>query len=188
MRSIICFPHTSSPGISRKSNRKMHFGELGLLFSRLFPMRFSEKATAKCILGNLGCFLARDKDVPQEKSNPNRCFREMRLPFHRNPGCFSEKRQPQKRISRKRVAFPSEHINAHMVSCRPKGRSAPLACCLPYAGGWKCGQGQATRWVVACRGASEPLDSAANRWHPHPKGAYEILERSTNTSLLCRSN
>ena len=33
----------------------------------------------------------------------------------------------------------------NMLSCRPKGRSAPLACCLPHAGGWKCGQGQATR-------------------------------------------
>lgn len=33
----------------------------------------------------------------------------------------------------------------NMLSCRPKGRSAPLACCLPHAGGWKCGQGQATQ-------------------------------------------
>ena len=49
--------------------------------------------------------------------------------------------------------------------CRPKGRSAPLACCLSHAGGWKCGQGQAARWVVACRGASGPLEGAANRWH-----------------------
>ena len=49
--------------------------------------------------------------------------------------------------------------------CRPKGRSAPLAWCLPHVGGWKCGQGQATRWVDACRGASEPLDGAASRWH-----------------------
>ena len=49
--------------------------------------------------------------------------------------------------------------------CRPKGRSAPLACCLPHAGGWKSGQGQATRWVVACRGASGPLDGTASRWH-----------------------
>ena len=64
--------------------------------------------------------------------------------------------------------------------CRPKGRSAPLACCLPHADGWKRGQGQATRWVVACRGASEPLDGAANRWHPRPKG--KVLS-STNTSL-----
>ncbi len=155
MRSIICFPHTSSPGISRKSNRKMHFGELGLLFSRLFPMRFSEKATAKCILGNLGCFLARDKDVPQEKSNPNRCFREMRLPFHRNPGCFSEKRQPQKRISRKRVAFPSEHINAHMVSCRPKGRPVlwPVVCPMPAGGSAVKGR-QRSEWLPVAERAS----------------------------------
>ena len=46
-----------------------------------------------------------------------------------------------------------------------EGQTRPLACCLPHAGGWKCGQGQATRWVVACRGASEPLDGAASRWH-----------------------
>ena len=50
--------------------------------------------------------------------------------------------------------------------CRPNGRRAPLACCLPHAGGWKCGQGQATRWVVACRGASGPLDGTASCWHP----------------------
>ena len=49
--------------------------------------------------------------------------------------------------------------------CRPKGRSAPLACCLPHAGGWKSGQGQAARWEVACRGASGPLDGTASRWH-----------------------
>ena len=52
LRLIICFPHTSSPGISRKSNRKVYFGELGLLFSRLFPMHFPEKATAIRVLGN----------------------------------------------------------------------------------------------------------------------------------------
>ena len=53
--------------------------------------------------------------------------------------------------------------------CRPNGRRAPLACCLPHAGGWKCGQGQATRWVVACREASGPLEGAASRWHPRPE-------------------
>jgi hypothetical protein len=77
----------------------MHFGESGLLFSRLFPMHFSEKATAKCILGNQGCsfpdfslcisqkrqlqdtfygirvaFSARYNDVLQEKSNLDWCF------------------------------------------------------------------------------------------------------------------
>ena len=42
---------------------------------------FSEKATAKCILGNLGCFSGKRQR------------------------CTSGKRQPKKRISRKRVAF-----------------------------------------------------------------------------------
>ena len=100
----------------------MHFGGFGLLFSKLFPMRFPEKATAKCILGNLGCFSGlRDKDVPQEKSNPNWCFREKRLPFHRNPDYFSEKRQPKKLISRKRVAI-SLPVRRRTVAPAPKAR------------------------------------------------------------------
>ena len=65
--------------------------------------------------------------------------------------------------------------------CRPKGRSAPLAWCLPYAGGWKCGQGQATRQVVACREASEPLEGTASRWHPRPEqsGGHKYARQLT---------
>ena len=105
MRSIICFPHTSSPGISRKSNRKMHFGELGLLFSRLFPMRFSEKATAKCILvafwqetrmylrkkatligvfGKCGCLFTETQVVSPKKGNRKSGYRGKGLLFHQN--------------------------------------------------------------------------------------------------------
>ena len=65
--------------------------------------------------------------------------------------------------------------------CRPKGRSAPLACCLAHAGGWKCGQGQATRRVVACREASEPLEGTASRWHPRPEqsGGHKYARQLT---------
>ena len=55
----------------------------------------------------------------------------------RNPGCFSEKRQPQKLISKKRVAFPSEHITAPWFFA---GRRAgvplwPVVCPVPQGGG-----------------------------------------------------
>ena len=50
-----CDLFLSSPALSElrfsKSNRKMHFGESGLLFSRLFPMHFPEKATAIRVMG-----------------------------------------------------------------------------------------------------------------------------------------
>ena len=42
--------------------------------------------------------------------------------------------------------FPETH-----AFLQAEGQTCPLACCLPHVGGWKCGQGQATRWVVACR-------------------------------------
>jgi hypothetical protein len=98
-----CDLFLSSPALSElrffKKQPQMHFGESGLLFSRLFPVHFSEKATAKCILGNQGCsfqgfslcisqkrqlqdtfygirvaFSARYNDVLQEKSNLDWCF------------------------------------------------------------------------------------------------------------------
>ena len=100
--------------------------------------------------------------------------------------------------------FPETH-----AFLQAEGQTCPLACCLPHAGGWKCGQGQATQWVVACRKASGPLDGAASRWHPRPeqsggrKYARQLtggtpmprcqggcclanagLKRSTNTSLV----
>ena len=31
------------------------------------------------------------------------------------------------------------------VILQAEGQTCPLACCLPHAGGWKCGQGQATQ-------------------------------------------
>ena len=31
------------------------------------------------------------------------------------------------------------------VILQAEGQTCPLACCLPHAGGWECGQGQATR-------------------------------------------
>ena len=55
---------------------------------------------------------------------------------------------------------------AECFSGQAEGQTCPLACCLPHAGRWKCGQGQATRLVVACRGASGPLDGTASCWHP----------------------
>ena len=55
---------------------------------------------------------------------------------------------------------------AECFSGQAEGQTCPLACCLSHAGGWKCGQGQATRLVVACRGASGPLDGTASCWHP----------------------
>ena len=55
------------------------------------------------------------------KSNPNWCFREKQLPFRRNSDCFSEKRQPQKLISRKRVAF-SFPARRRTVAPTPKAR------------------------------------------------------------------
>ncbi len=63
-----------------------------------------------------------------------------------------------------------EKYRTRSFTLQAEGQTCPLACCLPHAGGWKCGQGQATRWVVACRGASKPLDGAASRWHPRPEG------------------
>ena len=38
----------------------------------------------------------------------------------------------------------------HTISCRPKGRSAPLACCLPHATGRRCCHG-ACRTVCGAR-------------------------------------
>ena len=95
------------------------------------------------------------------KSMISSCFPEI----HR----LSQNRQPPKSMISS--CFPKIHrLSAKKglgtgAICRPKGRSAPLACCLAHAGGWKCGQGQATRRVVACREASEPLDGAASRWN-----------------------
>ena len=92
--------------------------------------------------------------------------------FSQNPSTFSRRQNAKSMIS---SCFPEIHRLSAKKGlgtgeiCRPKGRSASLACCLSHAGGWKCGQGQATRWVVACRGASGPLDSAARRWHPRPE-------------------
>lgn len=100
--------------------------------------------------------MARNKDVLQEKSNPNWFFRVMLLPFHRNPGCFSEKRQPQKRISRKRVAISSEHIL--MCICSLAGRRAgvllwPVVCPMPAGGSAVKGR-QRGRWLPVAERAS----------------------------------
>ena len=129
--------HFQRPSISRKSNRITHFGELGLLFSRLFLCISRKRQLQSAFWEIKVAFLARNEDVLQEKGNPNWFFREIRLPFRRNPGCFSEKRQPQKLISKKRVAFPSEHITAPWIFA---GRRAgvplwPVGCPMPQGGG-----------------------------------------------------
>ena len=118
----------------------------------------------------------------KSKSMISSCFPEIhRLSQNRQPpksmisSCFPKNHRLSQNRQTAKSMISSHFPEIHRLSakkglgsgdiCRPKGRSAPLAWCLPHAGGWKSGQGQAARWVVACRGASGPLDGTASRWH-----------------------
>ena len=56
----------------------------------------------------------------------------------------------------------------HTISCRPKGRSAPLAWCLPRAAGRR---GAVIGHCHADVALGSALDSTGALWYPRPKGA-----------------
>ena len=71
----------------------------------------------------------------------NPCFfkkREKHVPW---PLEKLQPKQYQGRVLAKNRKNTSLGPNIHTISCRPKGRSAPLACCLPCATGRRCCHG-----------------------------------------------
>ena len=88
----------------------MHFGEFRLLFWQEAKMYLRKKATLIGSFGKFGCLFAEPRLFLRKKATAKTDIEEK--------GCFS--------------------IRTHycpMVFCRPEGRSAPLACCLPRAAG-----------------------------------------------------
>ena len=76
-----------------------------------------------------------------QKSKPGTCFfkkREKHVPW---PLEKLQPKQYQGRVLAKNRKNTSLGPNIHTISCRPKGRSAPLACCLPCATGRRCCHG-----------------------------------------------
>ena len=87
--------------------------------------------------------------------------------------CFrlsAEGRKRRKTTRNRRIfwLFTCIQTQKHTISCRPKGRSAPLAWCLPRAAGRR---GAVIGHCHADVALGSALDSTGALWYPRPKGA-----------------
>ena len=102
--------------------------------------------------------------------------------------CFrlsAEGRKRRKTTRNRRIFlhFTCIQLQKHTISCRPKGRSAPLACCLPHAAGrdaklvHRGGEVKSWQSMKSCkelgswqpRSGRKPLYFSGALWHPSPE-------------------